>query len=260
DRPDSLKSWGLEPPAVKITLKKGDERTVSLNVGNTSPGGDASAVIYVTSSDRPKEGMAVKKSTLDAVLKGLNDFRDRDVLAASPGAVQSVKLTGAKKSVALAKNAEGRWRFADPASSGAAESEGDVAGAADPAKAPHGMRDLLNVLTGLRVDYKDDKDNDFVEDDAKDLAKYGLDDGNADLLRVEIERVDSMDRDGGKADKKTSKVVLLVGKKTEKKPEAKKPEDKKPDDKKAEKPADEKVFARLESEKNVVKLSAKPFE
>jgi hypothetical protein len=261
DRPDSLKSWGLEPPAAKITLKKGDERTVQLNVGNTSPGGEASAVIYVTSSDRPKEGMAVKKSTLDAVLKGLNDFRDRDVLAANAGDVQSLKLTADKKTVALTKNAEGRWRFADPAGYGAAESEGDVAGAADPAKAPHGMRDLLNILTGLRVDYKDDKDNDFVEDDAKDLAKYGLDDGNPGLLRVEIERVDSIEHEGGKADKKTSKVVLLVGNKVEdKKAEEKKADDKKPDDKKAEeKKAEEKVYARLEGEKNVVKLSAKPF-
>jgi hypothetical protein len=252
DRPSSLKSWGLEPPAETVTLKKGDERTVWLQVGDVSPGKE-SAVIYVMSSDRPKEGMAVAKNTLDAVLKGINDFRDRDVLAASPSDVQMVKVSEGKKGPVELKKIDNRWRYVTP-DYGAAESEGEPAPAADPNRAPNGMRVLLDDLTNLRVGYRSEKDNDFVEDDAKDLARYGLEDNNPNALRIEIERTESIDREAGKESKKTSKVVLLVGKKAEDKTE-KKEGDKKEADKK-----EEKVYARLESEKNVVLLPARALE
>jgi hypothetical protein len=257
DRPSSLKSWGLEPPAETVTLKKGDERSVWIRVGDSSPGKE-NAVIYLTSSDRPKEGMAVAKNTLDAVLKGLNDFRDRDVLGTNAADVQVVKISQGQKSAVELKKTDGRWRYVTP-DYGAAESEGDPSPAADPAKAPSGMRPLLDDLTGLRVGYRDAKDNDFVEDNAQDLAKYGLEDNNPEVLRIEIERLDRIDRAEGKSDKKTIKVVLLIGKKAEDKVE-KKEGDKKEGDKKEPEKKEDKVYARLESEKSVVLLPAKALE
>src|SRR5262249_57937399 len=132
----------------------------------------------------------------------------------------------------------------------------DPSPAADPAKAPSGMRSLLDDLTGLRVGYRDAKDNDFVEDNAQDLAKYGLEDNNPEALRIEIERLDRIDRTEGKSDRKTSKVALLIGKKAEDKAEKKEGEKKEGDKKEPEKKED-KVYARLEGEKSVVLLPAK---
>src|SRR5581483_7424305 len=66
-----------------------------------------------------------------------------------------------------------------------------------------------------------------------------------DVLRIEIERVESIKTgESGKDDKKTAKVVLLVG------GVAKKGADNKP----------EKYYARLENEKNVVRVAAKGLE
>src|SRR5208282_402404 len=78
DVTSNLKQWDLEPPAATFTLKKGD-REWKLFLGGESAGG-SSGVLYVASSDRPKEPMAVKQAQLDTLLKSLNDYRSKELL------------------------------------------------------------------------------------------------------------------------------------------------------------------------------------
>ncbi len=57
----NLGEWGLENPQTVVTLRRGDKSALTLSIGKTSPGDDASAVTYVLSSDRPKDPMGVLK-------------------------------------------------------------------------------------------------------------------------------------------------------------------------------------------------------
>src|SRR4051794_38906092 len=183
DRPAKPEDWGLgDPPATgTLTLRKGEEAWW-VKLGSVSPG-TQSAAIYVASSDRPQEPVAVRRRELDDVLKDLKDFRDTYLLTSSSTDIQSVKLSqGPRPPVALKKGDEGRWRYAEPAY-GDAEMEGAAAAAPGADQTITGVRPLLTALANLQVQ---DRDKDFVEDDAKDLAKYGLDPSKDQPFRIEI--------------------------------------------------------------------------
>jgi hypothetical protein len=229
DSPPSLKDAGLDPPAEVITVAK-NGREVTLNIGEVTAGGD-NQVVFVTSSDNPKQGLPVKKNRLESVFKTLNDFRDRTLLANSDSDIKRIKLSEGKKTVALAKQEEGRWKYTEPAY-GTAEMEGESPpiGAPSADKAPSGVRPLLNALTGLRVDKSEDFVADNVED--KEFGKYNLDPAKDAILRIEIEKPE-----GTKEElKPESKVALLVG---------------------VGKATDGKYYARLDGEKAVVKVATK---
>jgi hypothetical protein len=241
-----LKTYGLDPPAATVTLTgKDDGKQWKLVIGNDSPGG-FDAVVYVTSSDR-KDPVAVRKNDLDQLFKGVNDFRSKDLLAASSFNAQAVTVqeTG-HEPVSLEKASDGKWRFVKPAY-GEAEYEGAPGEPPAPggAKKIAGVRDLLDDLGQIKVD--DVKD--FVADDvsAKDMAeKYGLDAAKPAKMRVEVKRTAS---GGLAADKEKDKPpvteVLLLGKRVE--------------DKDA-KDSGDKYYARLEKDTAVVRVAARNIE
>ena len=72
------------------------------------------------------------------------------------------------------------------------------------------MDGLLKELSDLKVD-QGDKSSGFVEDDAKDLAKYNLDPAKSDVLTIDVDRIDSIKDENGKQETKTSPVTVLVG-------------------------------------------------
>jgi len=271
DLTSNLKEWDLDPPQATITLKKGGQEW-KLNLGRQREG-TTSGVVYVTSSDDPKEPKAVRKSELDLAFKGLADFRAKDLLTESSLNLQSVKLQKEKNPpIALEKVAERRWRFKEPANYGLADYEGEVAGTGAPAKGAH---DLLDAIEHIRVE----SDDDFIEDHAADLARYGLEDNKPVELRIEVtQRPGSLQ--GGDEKQPPVRSALLVGKKVEKKAE-KKPDEKKSGDEKkstdkdakkndkkeADKHEDEKhehkedkYYARLEGESAIVAVTAKSLE
>ncbi|HEY7157609.1 MAG TPA: DUF4340 domain-containing protein, partial [Gemmataceae bacterium] len=205
------KQYGLETPAEVVTLIKEGEprREVKLNVGVASPG-EASAVIYVTSSDR-KEVMAVKKNDLDSVKKPLAAFRSHDLLTPASGDIQAFTLTQSSKEkvtkgpIELKKGSEERWAYVQP-SYGDAQATGTDPVAAD--KPPSNVQSVLTDITNLRVE----NDKGFVKDDATDLGKYHLDKTKDDILRIAIERVEEIGKDSeGNKEKKTANLALLVG-------------------------------------------------
>jgi hypothetical protein len=202
--------YGLDTPAAVITLKKESQppRQVTLQVGNTSAG-DATAVIYVSSSDRPKEILAVSKRSLDKSLSTLNDLRSRDLLSPASSDIQAFTLTQrskdkvAKGPVELKKGSEDRWTYVQPDYGDASGSGADTPGVE---KAPGNVQTILTEISNLRVE----SSKDFVQDDAQDLAKYNLDPTKDDVLRLDIDRAQESSTEGNK-EKKTAKVSLLVG-------------------------------------------------
>jgi hypothetical protein len=269
DLSSNLKDWDLDPPQATITLKKGDQEW-KLNLGRQREG--TSGVVYVTSSDEPKEPAAVKRSELDLAFKSQNDFRARDLLTESALNLQTVKLLEEKKpAVVLEKAGERRWQFKEPAGYGLVDYDSEAPGTGTPNK---GVHDLLDAIEHFRVE----ADEDFVEDKATDLARYGLEDNKPVFLRIDVsQRPGGLL--GGDEKKEPVKASLLIGKKvpakSEKKSDEKKAEDKKQGDaKKDEKnghdhkdeksehkeEAKEKYYARLKGENVVVAVTAKSLE
>jgi hypothetical protein len=203
--------YGLETPAEVITLIKEAEprREVKLNVGETSPG-TSKPVIYVTSSDR-QEVMAVKKSELDNLKKPLAEFRSHDLLSPSTGDIQEFTLSQRSKDkvvkgpLELKKSGEERWVYVQPPYGDAQDKGANPAGNDKP---PDNVDTALTDISNLKVE----KSEDFIQDDATDLGKYHLDPAKDDILRIEIERTESINTDE-KGDKKreTKKIALLVG-------------------------------------------------
>jgi hypothetical protein len=240
-----LAQYGLDHPAVVITLKKGDAEW-RLNVGKQAPG--TGGVVYVSTGVNPNEPAAVRKSSLESVFRKLSDFRARDLLDSKVANIQEVRLVEPKgPTLALKKNDKGAWRFETPAY-GSANESGTAAppGPAVAAKKINGVRDLIDEAGNLRVETPDDFIKEGVSDG--DLAgEYGLAKDAPETLRIEIK---------SKAPEESEKTqVLLIGKKTEKVSEDKKDEKKDDKDKKPETKTDY-YFARLENENAVVRVPA----
>jgi hypothetical protein len=203
--------YGLEAPAEVITLIKEAEprREVKLNVGDTSPGTEK-AVIYVTSSDR-KEVLAVRKSDLDNLKKPLAEFRSRELLSPSTSDIQDFALSQRSKDkiikgpLELKKSGEDRWVYVQPPYGDAQDKGANPAGNDKP---PDNVETALSDISNLKVE----NNKDFIKDDATDLGEYNLDPAKNDILRIEAERVESINTsDKGEKTKETKKVALLVG-------------------------------------------------
>jgi hypothetical protein len=241
----NLDQYGLKDPSIVVTLKKGDQEW-KLNVGNET---GKSGVAYVTTGAKPNEPVAVSRSSLDAVFNKLNDFRDKSLLSVNATNASAVELDAKGTALALEKSGEGRWRFQKPAY-GPANFDSD-ASALPPLggeKKVGGVRDLIDDAGGLRVEANDD----FVAEGVSDAdlgAKYGLEKGKPETLRIEVK---TKPTDG---EAKTE--ALLVGKKAPKPVEEKKDDkkDTKKDEKKPETPP-EYYYVRLESENSVERVPA----
>ncbi len=251
----SLKYYELDQPATVITLKKGADKEWKLNIGTQGPGSGSSGVVYVTSSDRPDEPLVVKRGDLDAVFKGVDDFRSKDLLEASAFNTSYVNLQEPQKEpVILNKGSDGVWRFEKPPFGDAAlKGEGTPGLGSSPnqPKSITGVQDLLEAVGAIRVE----SNTDFGPPDASDaaLAKFGLEKGKPAYLRIEVKRSAGGLLGTGGQPKPTVQDALLVGNLVEDK------DDKKAGDKKA---GDQtaKRYVRLESERAVAKVDAKKFE
>ncbi len=241
--PADRKAADLDPPAEVVTLKTKDGKEWKVNVGGE--GGFGNGVAYLTSSDKPAIA-AVSRSAIDSLFKKLDAFRDPYMLAASPTDYQHrIKLTlnkvdkkeAPKGSLVLIKKGEGIWEYKDPDGYDGSAELGEASSVP-----PTGVDGLLKELSDIKVE-QGDKSTGFVEDDAKDLAKYNLDPSKSDVLTIDVDRIDSIKDENGTQQTKTSPVTLLVG------------VGKKVDDK----AADPKYYAALQGEhgNSVVEVGAK---
>jgi hypothetical protein len=248
DLPPNLKQAGLESPSVVVTLRKGVEQEWKLNLGEESIGTATSKLVYVTSTGRPNEPAAVKRSDLDSLFTSVKDFRSKDLLAErgfdSASNILYVKLQetgGGSMSLEKTKNGikskTGRWRFESPAY-GDADEEGDTSATGTDATRVTGVKGLLSAVEGIRVESSED----FEANDVPDLAKYGLEADKPKTLRIEIKRVtgSAADKEDDKKEPPLVQQTLLVGDKAD--------------------PKGDKFYARLEKENHVVKVPARSIE
>jgi hypothetical protein len=234
-----LEEWGLDSPSTVITLKKDGSREWKLNLGKERLG-QTTGVVYATSSDRPAEPIAIKRTELESVFKKVNEYRAKDLLTESALNITHLSLKEPKKEgVVLDKVGEDRWRFVKPAYGEAAE-EGETSSPGfdnTPERGPKpitGVRQLVKAIEDIRVP----SDTDFVAEGVTDMAKYGLEKDPA-RMRIEIKSRGGNLLGGDKTQEPVEN-VLLVGKKADDKSDM--------------------IYARLENEDAVVKIPASSIE
>ena len=96
----NLAQFGLDSPGTIVTLRHRDGHDWKLNLGNVGLGGLQKGVVYVTSSDRSKEPIAVKGNQLDAIYKGV-------MICASGICLPTARLTSTTSS--WMNRAKARW-------------------------------------------------------------------------------------------------------------------------------------------------------
>jgi hypothetical protein len=194
---------GLLPPSLKITLRKGTDRSATLHLGNVTLGN--SGVVFVALPTRANRPIAIPRNNFAALFRpGLGstdgkagdlakwtpDFRVRTIFPSEVSrggddvALLKLSLPNRKKELALSRNSSGGWVFDFPTGWGEADPVGDTTSVDGKFS---GVRPLLLTLTSLRAAGPDD----FV-DNPKDLKEYGLNLDNPDLVRVELKTKNGM--------------------------------------------------------------------
>lgn len=149
ENPKDLSAYGLDKPVtVTIKLKEGGEKVVL--IGNQTPtkGG------YYAMMKSEAKVYVIDSYTAEKLLFSRNDIRDTTLYTIESTDVDSLSLDRNGTNVFTSKKtSDSEWAMLKPI-------EGNVnTTAIDP---------MLTALAGVKV-------KEFVEDDAKDLSKYGLD-------------------------------------------------------------------------------------
>jgi hypothetical protein len=151
EKPDSLKPFGLNKPAVTVTVTTDNKGELPpLLVGRVTP---VSSGVYVKLADKPAVLMT-SSDFLTSVSKKLNDVRSHELMTFNmDDAKQIVLRSGASKPIEIDKQA-GQWRIVAPGRY-----------TADPDT----VAQVLTAMVDARIE-------DFVTDEPKDLGQYGLKD------------------------------------------------------------------------------------
>jgi hypothetical protein len=144
--PNEYASFGLNPERGKMVLIHGASAD-TFYLGDKSPTG---SYVFARKSGSPDVFLATTSLETNT-LKSLFDLRDKSVLTFETGKVNSLKLRTPRDEFSLVKEGP-NWELAAP-----------IAYKADETK----VSQILNRMTSEKV-------KTFVDEDPKDLAKYGL--------------------------------------------------------------------------------------
>jgi hypothetical protein len=150
DNPTNVTQYGLDKPALKVSVFTEPAKSYqTLEFGKKA---GASDDYYARRSDKPNVYTIHSYVFADAD-KGLNDLRDRTVLAFNPDQVEQVKVvTGGGHSFTMSKTADGKWSETDGGKS-----------EADPPK----VLQFIDRMRGLKAET-------IVQDSSANLDKFGL--------------------------------------------------------------------------------------
>ena len=149
DKPDSLRPFGLDKPAVTVNVTSDNKGALpALLVGKISPVGSG---VYVKLADRPAVLMT-SSDFVTAVSKKLNDIRSHELMTFNMDDAQQIVLrSGVNKPIEIDRQG-GQWRIVAP---GHYTADSDT------------IAQVLTTLVDARI-------NDFVTDAPTDLTQYGL--------------------------------------------------------------------------------------
>jgi hypothetical protein len=151
DSPPSAAKYGLDKPQLEVSVFTGPAQSrQSLEFGKKEEGAGKDAY-YVQRGERANV-YTVHNYVFNDVNKGLNDLRDRTVMAFDPAKVDQVKFTGDNKTFVVARQAGGKWIETDGGKSDA-----------DPVK----VQQFMDRIHDLKAES-------IAEDAPANLSKYAL--------------------------------------------------------------------------------------
>ena len=158
ENPTNLKDYGLEYPSVtaEAELKDGSKKIVYL--GNLTPDNNT---YYLMMKDDPKL-YAVPASYVENLRYKLSDVRDGNIHSINTQNLNYVKVTHKDGTIVEIKKDE--TKAADPANNSWVMVQPYASKAVDSGR----ITNILGAIPYIKA-------NKFIEDDAKDLSKYGLD-------------------------------------------------------------------------------------
>jgi hypothetical protein len=109
DKAADLKEFGLADPSLKVTATEKDGKSQTVLFGDDSPTGDST---YVMLMGDPRI-FAVAKNSKAGFEKGVQDIRDKRLLAVDFDKLKSLDITGPKINLALIPNG-GHWTVQSP--------------------------------------------------------------------------------------------------------------------------------------------------
>src|SRR3989442_3046421 len=145
--PTRLDAYGLDKPAVVVTLRLKNGRQLGLQLGVKNPTG---VWVYAREADKPAV-FVVSDTVLRDVTRPLADLRDKTVLAFGQRQVTAFEVVTPEETLAV-EQVDGRWRLTRP-----------VALAADAGT----VTAFLDKLGSTRI-------KEVVAESPKSLAPYGL--------------------------------------------------------------------------------------
>jgi cbb3-type cytochrome oxidase subunit 3 len=150
EEPKSLGEYGLDRPAIKLTVSlKGDKRLSNLLLGDKNPNGFS---VYAKREDKPPVFLVADslRSRLD---RNATDLRDKTLLHLEPDKVKRLELSGKGRSISLSNAGTDQWEMVQP-----------IKAKADASA----VRDLLWKIRNARV-------KEFLSSDTDTTRRYGLD-------------------------------------------------------------------------------------
>ena len=157
ENPGQLADYGLNSPTAHCTLKNKAGATFEVFVGDKTVAGSS----YYVKTGGKNTVYLLPNFSIDYLKKPFNDYRDHTFLKTDTFMSRKVRIVREGKVLALEKSADNVWKITEPIQDKAEESK---------------VRDLLSNVNNLRAD-------NFVEDHAANLGKYGLSHPHA---RVEV--------------------------------------------------------------------------
>lgn len=143
-----LGQYGLDKPAWEFTISSDDGSKRIVEVGGKDPAGTK---VYLKVKDRP-DVMVISSYTLDALHdKKAEDLRDKTVTAFDKDKVEKFELASKGQTIRVERDGDG-WKITSPVKEKARKEKVDS------------ILQSFESLKGSKV----------VEDNAKDLNKYGL--------------------------------------------------------------------------------------
>lgn len=150
---EGLEKYGLEKPHATVTLFRNGEAVAKLLTGDKHPI-DKEAT-YVKSADEDKYVFLVANFNIDSLDKSQTELREKDLITVDRFAADYVQVAWGDRQITAEKRGD-QWQLASP-----------IEDRADQTK----VQDLIRDAGQVRVE----KDADFIDDKAEDLANYGLD-------------------------------------------------------------------------------------
>ncbi len=144
---DDLAKYGLDVPSATIRLRAGDDEIGTIEVGKKTPVG-GSAYILRSGDDSVH---LTDATFLDRIDQKAADLRDKTILAFDKKSVRTLEVRANRGTVKLERD-DDVWSIVAPREYGADASQ---------------VASLLSTLESLRA-------TEFVEEEATDLARYGL--------------------------------------------------------------------------------------